>query len=79
MILYVKVMMLTILCRKRKNRYPYPTKISEYLSGSYHFVSDLNPKLHYSGTTCIHPELVSEKTGIYTIYTWYPTSIPNPF
>ena len=59
MILYVKVMMLTILCRKRKNRYPYLTKISEYLSGSYHFVSDLNPKLHYSGTTWSIPD-------------WYP-------
>jgi hypothetical protein len=75
---------ITISCIKRKNGYPYPTRISRYLPCSPRSVSDLNPKLHYPNITRIHPEykntrICIRKTGICAIRIRYPTGISDPF
>jgi hypothetical protein len=56
-ILYVKLWFYNyIMQKKKKNGYPYPTRISGYLSGSSRSVSDPNMKLQYPDITRIRPE-----------------------
>jgi hypothetical protein len=55
--------------QKRKNEYPnsgypYPTRISSYLSGSTRSVSDPNPKLYYPDITRIRPEYKNTRIHI---------------
>ncbi|PWZ07683.1 hypothetical protein Zm00014a_042545 [Zea mays] len=66
-----------LLCRKRKNGYPYPTRISGYLPGSTRSVFDPNPKLYYPGIIRIRPEYKNTRTRIRKMVpNQYPYPVP---
>jgi hypothetical protein len=71
--------------QKKKNRYPdsrypYPTRISGYLSGSTRFVSDPNPKMHYLGITRIRPKYKNIRIRIRKNgYLYYPYPVHDEY